>query len=243
MKKYIEIIEEIAKNNELIKQLEAEYDKTEAEYNKLYEGLTLKQKVEKRKENKAEFDAYLETIKDISSRQEKAKICGKYLQNNAKLALFNEVAPKILKILAKYNGKPFGEKTKQKIWEEIKTETNCSFYFSDRYGDMQEIHIKDWERNYEVIFGTKFNQETKTRKPFLVSNKIQAVNFEDLEVYYINMDFYENVEETVEKLLKLREEAKAKLEELKAIQAEYNDLTVDGLNNLRVNEDGYSWIM
>lgn len=50
------------------------------------------------------------------------------LRANARTALLNEAIPVILKACEPYNGKPYGEKTKEKIREEVK-KAGYSFYF------------------------------------------------------------------------------------------------------------------
>ena len=43
----------------------------------------------------------------------------KFLQNNARISLFHDVMPVLLDILSKYKGKPYGEKTREKIAKEL----------------------------------------------------------------------------------------------------------------------------
>lgn len=87
------------------------------------------------------------------------------MNSNAKIALFNEVMPQVLEVLAKYKGKPLGPKTEEKIKNEIKEKTNCYFYIlSDRFSQSYNIHPIDYNCNvYNVKCGTKYeNGEQKS---------------------------------------------------------------------------------
>lgn len=116
MKEFKEILEEIrdAENqeNELINR-----------YMKVYD---LEERHESRKA--AEND-----MLQASTKKQNLQITIKILKNNAKIALFNEVLPVALEILTKYENKPYGEKTRQKINDEVKEKTKCLFYINSKW--------------------------------------------------------------------------------------------------------------
>ena len=114
MKKFIDILEEIEQTNRAIKEVEAREDELVENY--------MKREV-------AENDM----IK-ASEEKKDLQITLKILKSNAKIALFNEILPVALEVLAKYSGKPYGEKTRQKISDEVKAATNCRFYIGSRWG-------------------------------------------------------------------------------------------------------------
>lgn len=66
---------------------------------------------------------------------EKRKVLGGILRDNARRAFYSEAMPVILEILKKYEGKPIGEKTGEKIAEEAKEKIGHRIYFDSRsYG-------------------------------------------------------------------------------------------------------------
>lgn len=124
MKKFIEILEEIKKTGEAIRAAEANEKMLVDSFVKLED---IKSSIAKKKAVENEMIENSENIKNL-------KIIMKILKNNARVALFYDVLPVALEILAKYSGKPYGEKTRQKISDEVKEKTNCRFYIGSRYG-------------------------------------------------------------------------------------------------------------
>lgn len=58
----------------------------------------------------------------------------KIRHDNTRRMIYDATIPAILDILKRWNGKPYGEKTKQKISDEMKTRFNCALYLSNQYG-------------------------------------------------------------------------------------------------------------
>ena len=179
----------------------------------------------------AEIDKTREAIRNTEAtektneKKQDLQITLKILQNNAKIALFNEVMPVALEVLSKYNGKPYGTKTKQKISDEIKEKTNCRFYISSRYGsDSFDIYPSDASNEYNISCGTAYTNGSQ--KQVLIDNKIQPVKFEELKLYYIDSEYVTDIPQRIETLKSLYKEAAAKQEELKAICDSFNKLAV-----------------
>lgn len=78
---------------------------------------------------KAEKEANADREKALLNELYICEIERRILRENAKAALFNEAFPVILAACKKYNGKQYGEATKQKIREEVK-KSGYGFYFS-----------------------------------------------------------------------------------------------------------------
>lgn len=226
MKKFEEIVADIQKEYDKIKEFEAKIDKEREQQDLLCEGLTLKEKIMKRKEDE-EFDNKLDniifSIAEYRGKIEKCRLRIKYLNNNAKIALFYEVMPSVLEVLSKYEGKRYGEKTEKKISDEIKEKTNCSMYI--RYG---KIHVCSVDK-YGYDFDCGVKSELHDKK-ILDENKIQHIEMEDLSISYINRNYYEDIDSTIEELERLHKEAKQKQDELNGIFEKYNELTVDGID-------------
>ena len=229
MKKFNAIIKEVNQTRQKIKEVE---EKTK-EIRKTYLNIVnLKERREKMKTVENEIVKLEEKKKDL-------QITIKILNSNAKIALFNETIPVVLEVLAKYKGKPYGPKTEQKIRDEIKEKTNCSFYISDRYSS-QEYHIIPLEfsnNDYNIECGTKYIDGKK--KNLLDDNKIQVPELNDLTIYYSSKEYIDNIHKRIKDLKRLYKKAVEKQQELDAICSDYNSLTVGDIKNIYKNKNIY----
>ena len=213
MEKFVNILTEINKTREAIKTAKAKEDELVDHYMSVSD---LKECCEAKKTTENDM------IK-ISEKKQDLQITLKILQNNAKIALFNEVVPVALEVLSKYNGKPYGTKTRQKISDEIKEKTNCRFYISSRY-DSDLFNIYPNDASYNIDCGTAYTNGSQ--KQILIDNKIQPVKFEEVQLYYIDREYVTDIPQRIETLKSLYKEAVAKQEELKAICDSFNKLAV-----------------
>lgn len=222
MKKFIDILKEIEQTNGAIESAKDREGKLIESYMKFCD---LRERHEARKA--AEND-----MMKASEEKKNLQITIKILNNNAKIALFNEVIPVALEVLKKYAGKPYGEKTRGKIAEEVKAATNCRFYINSRYDSHSyEIYPVDGVGNeYNISCGTKYIDGI--RKPLLVDNKIQIVTFDEIELYYISRAYVEDIPQRVEDIKAAYAEAVAKQEELKAACDRFNALAVGDIENI-----------
>ena len=78
---------------------------------------------------------------ELYTEARSAKIAAMYAADNIALAMFEEYAPAVLEIFNSYSGKPYGEKTKDKIYNEIKSKLNCGAWIDSRYSGCQTINI------------------------------------------------------------------------------------------------------
>ena len=170
MKKFTEILKDVSKAYQTIKKID---EKTEELQNTYLNIVNLKERHEKRKDVENDLVRLEEKKKDL-------QITIKILNSNAKIALFNEAMPIVLEVLTKYKNKPYGPKTEEKIKDEIKEKTNCSFYISTIYSS-QSYHIIPLEfsnNNYNIECGAKCIDGKQ--KKLLDENKIQVLEFNDL---------------------------------------------------------------
>ena len=227
MEKFVNILAEIDKTREAIKTATTR----ESELIDHYMSISnLKERCEAKKVTD-------DDIIKMTERKQDLQITLKILQNNAKIALFNEVMPVALEVLAKYNGKPYGTKTKQKISDEIKEKTNCRFYISSRYGsDSFDIYPSDKSSEYSINCETAYTNGSQ--KQILIDNKIQPVKFEEVQLYYIGSEYVTDIPQRVETLKSLYKDAVAKQEELKAICDNFNKLAV-GINHIYYDKHLY----
>lgn len=240
MMKYKEIVKAIEEIRRDIKGMEHALDTEIDNHCKQFDGMSLKEKIEAKKANKQAEEKHLARIVELQESIIDAKLKLKYMENNAKIALFNEVIPTVIDIWNKYNGKPLGTKTAEKIKAEIVKETNCSMYLSNRYGN-EDIHIMELETHFEFTCGTKYLNGNK--KQLLIDNKVQSLTFEDLELYYINREYVEDINGTIEELKRLRKEAEEMQKKLQDICSSFNKLAVDGIHNIRYSENIYGSII
>lgn len=230
MKKFTEILKDVNKAYKKIKEIE---EKSKELQNTYLNIVNLKERHEKRKT--VEND-----LVRLEEKKEDLQITIKILNSNAKIALYNETMPKVLEVLAKYKNKPYGPKTEQKIKDEIKEKTNCSFYISTRYSS-QSYHIIPLEfsnNNYNIECGTKCIDGKQ--KKLLDENKIQVLNFNDFTLYYTSKEYIDNIPKRIKELKKLYKKAYEKQQELEKICSEYNNLAVGNIKNIYKDKNIYS---
>ena len=230
MKKFAEISKDVSKAYQTIKKID---EKTEELQNTYLNIVNLKERHEKRKDVEKDLVRLEEKKKDL-------QITIKILNSNAKIALFNETMPIVLEVLTKYKNKPYGPKTEEKIKDEIKEKTNCSFYISTRYSS-QSYHIIPLEfsnNNYNIECGTKCIDGKQ--KKLLDENKIQVLNFNDFTLYYTSKEYIDNIPKRIKELKKLYKKAYEKQQELVAICSEYNNLAVGNIKNIYKDKNIYS---
>ena len=222
MKKFNEIIRDVKQTQQKIQEVE---EKTKELQNTYLTIMDIKERHEKRKTVENELVMLEEKKKDL-------QITIKILNNNAKIALFNSTLPIVLEVLAKYKNKPYGQKTEEKIRDEIKEKTNCSFYISDRYNS-QEYHIIPLEysgNTYNIECGSKYIDGKQ--KKLLDENKIQALEFSDITLYYTSKEYIDNIPKRIKELKRLYKKAYEKQQELEKICSEYNSLAVGNIKNI-----------
>lgn len=222
MKKFIEILDDIKQTSEAFRVAKANEKKLINSYIKLED---IKDRVVKKKEVGTDIATNSENIKNLD-------LTIKILKNNAKIALFYDVLPVALEVLAKYSGRPYGEKTRQKISDEIKEKTGCLFYIDSRYSSQSfEVYpVECGGNDYNISCGTDYTDGDK--KPLLINNKIQLVTFDELALYYISREYIEDVPQRVEELKAVYKRAVAAQKELKYICDCYNSLAVGDIQRI-----------
>ena len=229
MKKFNAIIREVKQTQQNINELEERAKQLRNTYLNIKD---IKERHEKMRTVENELIRLEEKKKDL-------QITIKILNSNAKIALYNEVLPVVLEVLAKYKNKPYGPKTEQKIRDEIKEKTNCGFYISVRYSS-QEYHIYPLEftnNDYNIECGTKF--VNGKQKKLLDDNKIQVPELNDLTIYYSSKEYIDNIPKRIKELKKLYKKAYEKQQELEKICSEYNSLTVGSIKNIYKDKNIY----
>lgn len=222
MKKFNEIQKDIEKSYQTIKENNKKIDELVSTYSNI---MDFKEKITQKRKVENEMCKLNEEIKDLT-------ITIKILNSNAKIALFNEVMPQVLEVLAKYKNKPYGPKTEEKIRDEIKEKTNCSFYISDRYSS-QEYHIIPLEfsgNTYNIECGPQCIDGKQ--KKLLDDNKIQVLELNDITIYYASKEYIDNIPKRIKDLKRLYKKAYEKQQELDVLCSEYNSLAVGNIKRI-----------
>jgi len=145
-------------------------------------------------------------------------IAAKILNENLKAAAVAEVLPVISEVLTKYNGKPYGEKTSEKIRTELKNRTG---YYITFHGEKITIYDAAIQYNREALIYTGYNTPVITNE-----NKIDAGALENARNRY---KYAENPAAEAKKLVKLYNKARAAYEEAKEALSAYNTAAPENL--------------
>lgn len=226
MKKFESILNEIKGLHAEVKKAQDQQSEEIERYFRKFDGLTLKEKVQKEKAEAEEKEMHLEKVAEFGKTITDGKLKIKLLENNAKISLYHEVMPTALEVYEKYKGKPYGEKTKEKIRAEIKEKTNCNVYMDESTFSIYPLH----NSYYDVKCGTRYVDGKQ--KLLLIDNKIQCVDMDDLQLYHINRTYFDDLDSTILEMKKLHAEAQKKQEELIKICSEFNKLSVNGISDL-----------
>lgn len=190
----------------------------------------LNEKIDKAVNSWRTKDSFPENFETLGAELATAKKIGLILRNNYNHRLAADVLPALVEMLKKYNGKKYGEKTREKMGEEFKTMTGCGLYlerytFSPKCNSAHVYEMRDgYKRGEEIEFGTQPN--------FIINdeNIIQAQPADAFKVY----DFGEYIEDPAGRVAEL-EEKKKELDEMRAAfnkaVAAYNALTVNGIDH------------
>lgn len=159
------------------------------------------------------------------------------LKNNYRIALFDETIPAVITVLKKYNGKPYGEKTRAKIRDEIKAAAGVNFYINSRTW-CDEIIISDEYLRYSEQLEIDIRADENGDRPrLLIGNKINAPEAEQLTMYY--NAFIDDPAERVKELKKAYNAAREAQQALKKLCDEYNNLTVFGMETIYAEKHIY----
>lgn len=242
MKRFEELVNEIKVLSDKLKNTQNEIETEEENFSKFvveyFNGKSLREKVEQKKtddkfkQKKEEHTLAIEHLKNVETFR---KLKMKIMQNNARTSLFNETLPTIIEVWNKYEGKRCGEKTFDKIRNEIYEKTNCRIYLTGYNSDIIAINHKDYcfANSYEVKAYLKYDHKMR------IDNVIQHITMDD---FHTEKKYIENVDIHIHNMLSAYSNAQAKKKELENAYAEFNLMTVDGIENLYIHKDSYSII-
>lgn len=175
---------------------------------------------------------------------DKIKIQKQILIENAKHAVFNENISKICDIWNKYVGKPYGEKTREKIFEEIKNECGLYVYISNQYGATLNIrHATRGELFWQSGFSASSIITDGNRAQALDGyNKVQELTPELLRIDFCG-DYVEDVQKHINELFKAYKKAKQAEKQYNQAIKEYNALTRGEIQRFNPREGVKNYII
>jgi hypothetical protein len=223
--------------NEIINEINAiEFVDIQKMTDELYgtiQNLPFTERLEKKRAD--EYKAKEQEIVQASADNEYKKTYKHYLVNNAKVSLYEEIKNDIVDIFNKYSGKKYGEKTKEKIRNEILEKTQCWTWLDGAYCDNRKWYMDITPKHKAFKFGDKFGFKIYYENFVDENNIIQKIDlqgFKQSNVY----PYVDDIQARIEQLLTIKEEARKLQELLNEKMDEYNKLVVSGINRLRAED-------
>lgn len=207
MEKYKEMLAIIAKTS-------AEIESTKRSYKELESSITGSSPLERFKNRKA----LTNDLNALSRKENYLHLVLKLQHYNLQVVTLNELKPVIVKILEKYQNKPYGPKTKDKISNEFKELTGFYISFFDK-NFYTEIYVVDYDHHFSL------NIDSDNDHKVLENNRIQVVTADHLRVYNVN-EYINDIPAYIEKLKAAYNNLKEKYKEFDALAHAYNDLCI-----------------
>ena len=172
-------------------------------------------------ENEATKGAYIKACENEYIE----KIAAAYIRDNIKIALYYEVAAALKDVLTKYNGKPYGPKTKDNIRNELKAATGCAIWF-----ETQAINIHELDKNgYTTPAGFEIRVTTAYNNPLITADN--RINAGALENVNIHLNYTENPRKAARELIKKHRAAYAEVEKLNGLLSDLYDAAPQAIKN------------
>ena len=160
------------------------------------------------------------------------KIENKILKDNARRMLFAEVIEKILDIWNSYKGKPYGDKTKEKIRNQIKEATGCWAYFHGNELSLSVAH--DVDNALSMYFGYR-DGDIYTRGGFIDdNNKIREVIVEEVTLNYCH-EYEYHPHELAERIYEQKKVLEAELVAYQQKLSDFNKMLPSTCEHMYIN--------
>lgn len=220
MKTFNEILQDIEATQEAIKKNQAKEAQLCAKWANIVD----------KKERRKAWEA-VEAERSAAEQETKNLYLSLYLlKNNARIALFNDVMPGLLEVLKKYQGKPYGEKTRAKVSKEVEEKTGARAYINTEYHGSEISVSLPGNNDYSITIGTKYIDGQ--RDPILLNNKMQPVPLEHFCLYYAKDEYITDNPTAVASMKELYSKALALQAELKDVCTAFNKYAVDGIERI-----------
>lgn len=221
MKKYFEIMEEIKKARAEM----TDTAKTEKEIERVAYLETASNGTPEEKETaRAAFKKACDKLTEETNRNNDLKIKIEILKENAKQALFSECIETICTVWNKYEGKPHGEKTAQKIRDELKEATGHRVIIGNKWDDARiAIYPGTGGCADEIEIAPRWNG-TEKQPALSGQNKIIKLIPENMRVCYCG-EYVDDTNAQLDAIKAAHACATKALEEYRAAIDKYNSLT------------------
>lgn len=240
MKKYVEILEEIKKARASI----TDTAKTEKELERIVLKEAYKNGTDE--ELEAEKAKYKEAealyIKELE-KNENAKLKIEILKDNAAQAFFAETIVTICDIWNKYEGKPHGEKTADKIRAELKDAIGHYISIRNKWSDACIYVSFAWDSGapfHDLEFHPVWNGSNQPATD--CNNKIIKLSPESFRVYCCG-DYVEDVNAHIKALKKAHKAAQDAEKALENAVSAYNALTRGNIQSASAREGVKNWLI
>ena len=165
-----------------------------------------------------------------ATEAENLKMENRFLSDNAVIAYVAEKLPGIIEVFAKYNGKPYGEKTAAKINDEIKSRFSCSVHISRRYS-WDEMFIYPLVNGYTDYRSPDINLYSGCDTRLFDGNKINIEAFKALRIYG-GRTYTDDPAAAVAEVRTALAEAKKAFDEYEKALAALNNITPYGTDHI-----------
>ena len=197
---------------------------------------------EEREERRQLIKEREEEIKKVNRFNEDLNIKKQVLKHNMKCALFEEVIPVLIEILDKYENKPIGEKTKDKIYEEFKQRTGCGMYFKEYpcsdyicFYPLTDGFRKFYDLDITLYF--KFKVDEKINNEIFVENRLKKIEIENIYCKFNKDSYIEDIKKYIRDYKKLYNNVLKAQTKLKEELKSYDKLLIEGLEELDANSN------
>ena len=162
-------------------------------------------------------------IEKLQKNAERISARGKVLTNNYNYILVETGKNALAEIIKKYDGKKHGEKTAEKIRDEMR-EKGFSFYFPTNYFTQAKDSININERG---AYGRGLDIWTKNRAKIVDENNV--IHAEAVAELVSPYKYIDNIETYLDEIERLTDETRKAFDVANAKAHELNEIAVEGL--------------
>lgn len=190
------------------------------------------------KELHEEADKNAEQVAKLCDEIYLLKIVGAILQENRRAAIVNEALPLIAKACEPYNGKAYGEKTREKIRDQVRA-AGFTFCF-DGIGSRDRLEVAALNAN-GCCYGSDYcTIYTNYETPFVDSyNKLQF----DASTLRNRYKYAENPRKAAKEIIKAHEAYKKATAKAYAAQTILNELLPESIDRLHKVTEPYKTLV
>lgn len=184
--------------------------------------------------NENAWNQHKTTIAELDEKSVDLSITRQMAVANAKIAIFQQVLPVVLDTIGKYAGKPFGDKTREKFTEEVKTLAGCYVYFDRKsWGDNIELSPVCNPYDFKIVCGPVTGTKEDENHLF-DGNRLKApVGVERFKLWGDRSEPYEDIPGTIAKMRELYELAIEKQKEFESVCNQFNALVCGNIERLK----------